>query len=157
MRRWCGALMASPNMPRHRTTFGEGQWSGSCNPTGLVAYSPRTPQLFGPNHSTCRSGSKKRKQTPHKRLHTHSYEHIKFAKRRPRINETQGKITRFLRKERTVFTTQTTVSTRPQPLRRLQWRRLRPLLQTAQKNTNTTGTALKAGEPAYTIPIPTRN
>ena len=63
----------------------------------------------------------------------------------------------LLRKERTVLTTQTTVSTRPQPLRRLQWRRLRPLLQTAQKNTNTTGTALKAGEPAYTIPIPTRN
>ena len=52
----------------------------------------------------------------------------------------------FFRKERTVFTTQTTVSTLPQPMRRLQWRRLRPLLQTAQNNTNTFGTALKAGE-----------
>ena len=27
---------------------------------------------------------------------------------------------------------------------------MRPLLQTAQNNTNTTGTALKAGAPAYT-------
>ena len=46
----------------------------------------------------------------------------------------------FLRKERTVFTTQTAVSTRPQPLRRLPWSRLRHLLQTAQHKHNWHGT-----------------
>ena len=145
-------------MPRHRATFGEGQWPGSCknrfggifpaNATAISKYAPPPDHLrrgsmarflqkpVWRHISRGRQGLLGRKTTPlavlipkkgHKPYNTYTcickYETRQTASPQKRYRESAQY---FDERERTVFTTQAAVSTRPQPLRRRQWRRLRP-------------------------------